>query len=197
MRKEINALCRASVVLLSAHLEAFIKELGEVALDALHRKKVSRADLNSALFYHLSKDMIDEVADTIEPNKIAEKLFEFMASDLPLWSRTGPFPQPVPTDRFNKGFSNPAFKKVRAYFKRFGYSEYKRDLARLLKADYAATENMVDHLVDMRNKIAHGDNMATKTPQEVTVMIAIIRRYGMATDSVFAEWCKQTICNIR
>ena len=32
LRREINALCRGSVVLLSSHVEAYIKELGELAV---------------------------------------------------------------------------------------------------------------------------------------------------------------------
>lgn len=197
LRHEINALCRGAIVLLSAHLEAYIKDLGESALEAVHIQGVPRTSLNGAIFYHVSKDLLDKVSDTREPCMIADRVFDFLSSDLPLWSRTGPFPQPIPAERFNKGFSNPAFDKVRAYFNRFGYTEYKRDLARRLKADFAPTQNMVDHLVDTRNKIAHGDSLVTKTPKELTDMIAMIRRYGIATDAVFAAWCKRNLCSIR
>lgn|GEM_PF-1649698 len=197
LRHEINAVCRGAIVLLSAHLESYIKELGEVVLDALHVQCVSRTHLNDALFYHISKDLLDEISETREPARIAKKVFDFVLSDLPLWSRTGPFPQPLPVERFNKGFSNPAFNKVRKYFNRFGYGDYKRDLKQRLKGDFSAAQNMVDHLVDTRNKIAHGDPNTTKTPKELADMISIIRRYGMATDAVFAAWCKKNICNIR
>lgn len=197
LRKEINALCRGAIVLLSGHLEAFIKELGEVALDALHEKRVQRTNIESRFFYHVSKDLLDELLDTRDPQKIADKLFSFLCSDLPYWSRSGQFLQPVPAERFNKGFSNPAFDKIRAYFNRFGYSDYRKDLANLLKSNNAPTTNMIDHLVDIRNKIAHGDPTATKTPQEVSEMIAIIRLYCKATDSVFAAWCKTNFCAIR
>lgn len=194
---EIDALCRGAVVLLCSHLEAFIKELGEVALDALHTKKVRRTNIDPALFYHISKDILDEIADTTEPRRIAGKVFSFVSRDLPYWSRSGPFPQPIHEESFNKGFSNPAFDKIRAYFNRFGYFDYKSDLAKLLQANYAATANMVDHLVDTRNKIAHGDRAATKTPQEIQQMGAMILRYCSATDSVFATWCRKTLCGIR
>ena len=197
LRHEINGICRGSVVLLSAHLESFIKNLGEITLDALHTKSVARAQLNGAIFYHVSKDMLDEVSDAREPSKVAERVFGFFASDAPFWSRSGPFPQPLPAERFNKGFSNPAFNKIRAYFNRFGYSNYRHDLAQLLKADFQPTRNMVDHLVDTRNKIAHGDPQVTKTPKEIADMTAILRRYGMATDAVFAAWCKANMCIIR
>lgn len=196
-RNEINALCRGAIVLLCSHLEAFIKELGEVALDSLHDKSVSRTKMASRLYYHISKDIIDELRDTDNPDEIVGKVFAFIQSDLSFWSRNGPFPQPIAADRFNKGFSNPAFRKIRSYFGRFGYSEYSRDLASLLKAQYSPTINMVDHLVDTRNKIAHGDPAAIKTPSEVKDMIRLIRICCVSTDAVFATWCGATLCRIR
>lgn len=197
LRHEINALCRGSIVLLSGHLEAFIKELGEVALDSLHDKSVPRTRMDARLYYYISKDILDELQDTEDPDKIASKVFAFIQSDLPFWSRNGPFPQPIASDRFNKGFSNPAFGKIRSYFCRFGYSQYSNDLAQLLKAQYTPAINMVDHLVDTRNKIAHGDPAATKTPSEVKDMIKLIRVYCISTDAVFASWCGATLCRIR
>jgi hypothetical protein len=197
LRNEINALCRASIVLLSAHLEAYIKELGEVALMGIHDKSVARASLAPQFYYHISKDILDQVRDTARPDRIATKLFDFLANDLVFWDRTGPFPHPLPIDRFNHGFSNPAFDKIRAYFNRFGYSHYKRDLGRVLKVNYVATINMVDHLVDTRNRIAHGDPAITKTPSDVKDMIEIIQGYCIATDGVFGTWCKTNLCAIR
>lgn len=195
--QEINALCRGGIVLLCAHLEAFIKELGEVALDAMHSKRVERTGVASRLYYHISKTVLDEIQDTSDPEQVADKIFDFINSELPYWSRVGPFPQSVPIERFNKGFSNPAFKKIKSYFNRFGYSEYKDDLASMLKAEYQLTINAVDHLVDTRNKIAHGDPAATKTPREVENLMATIQIYCKTTDSVFASWCRVRFCAIR
>ncbi|MFI5330308.1 MAG: MAE_28990/MAE_18760 family HEPN-like nuclease [Desulfobaccales bacterium] len=199
LRDEINAFCRGAVVLLSAHVEAFIKELGEVALTNIHLKAVSRNSLASQFYYHISKDTISEVKDTSDHGRIAEKIFGFLQSDLTYWDRTGPFPNPLPSDRFNSGFSNPAFDKIRAYFNRFGYQDYQKDLAATLQANFNSTKNMVDHLVDTRNKIAHGDiDISTKkTPDDVKQMIVIIRKFCGATDAVFASWCNMNLCPIR
>ena len=197
LRTEIDALCRGAIVLLCAHLEAYIKELGEVALTNMHVKSVPRTTLAAQFYYHISKDILDEVMNTAHPDRIANKLFNFLQTDLQYWDRTGPFPQPLPADRFNKGFSNPAFEKIRAYFNRFGYSDYRRDLARTLRANYQPTVTMVNHLVDTRNKIAHGDPAASKTPRDVRDMITIIRAYCISTDAVFASWCKTNLCPIR
>ncbi len=197
LRREINALCRGAIVLLNAHLEAYIKELGEVTLDSIYKKRVSRNTIAPQFYYHLSKDILDELKETSDPLKIADKLFSFLQSDTIFWTLSGPFPQPLPVDRFNKGFSNPAFQKIKVYFNRFGYSEYKDDLAHFLRADYRATINMVDQLVDTRNKIAHGDPTITKTPTDIKDMAMMIRSYCNATDTVFASWCKNTLCAIR
>lgn len=197
MRADISALCRGSVVLLSSHLEAYVKELGELALDSLHAQAVSRVNITSRFFYHISKNALDEIKDTADPDKISDKVFEFIQHDGDYWSRNGPFSDPVPSDRFNKGFSNPAFQKIKAYLNRFGYSDYRHDLAAKLQANFQPTINMVDHLVDTRNKIAHGDPSATKTPSEVEDMMAIVKRYCSETDSVFAKWWKASFCSIR
>ena len=197
LRHEINAFCRGAIVLLSGYLEAFIRDLGEVALESMHEKQIPRGKLCSRMYYHISKDILDEVQDTSDPEKIGEKIFSFIESDLTFWSRVGAFPEPVPVERFCRGFSNPSYKKISSYLNRFGYNCYKKDLGSMLKAKYKPTINMVDHLVDTRNKIAHGDPAATKTPSEVRDMMLLIRSYCRATDSCFAGWWKANYCSIR
>lgn len=195
--KEIKAMCRGAVVLLCSHVEAYVKELGENALEAFFLKKISREKLPNSLFYHISKDIFDDISETGDPSKIAEKMFYFMNSDAFLWSRVGEFPSQIPVDKFNRGFSNPAFKKVKSYLGRFGYSSYKGDIDHLLKGNSAPSINMLNHLVDTRNNIAHGDPLATKTPDELRTMINLTSLYCRATDDVFSRWCRSEFCSIR
>ena len=197
LKDDINALCRGAIVLLSAHLEAYIKELGELVVDSIHAKKVPRVRIAPCFYYYISKVKIDAISNTTDPRKKARKVFSFLNQDIEYWSQDGPFPQPIPSHAFNMGFSNPAFKKISTYFKRFGYENYKNDLARVLKAEYQFTVTMVDNLVDVRNKIAHGDPTSTKTPSEVGDITDIIKKYCATTDNVFASWCKQKMCAIR
>lgn len=194
---EINALCRSAVVLLSAHLEAYIKELGEITLDSIYSKSVTRTTMAPQLFYHLSKDLLAEIKDTSGPDRIAEKVFGFIDRDLPFWSQSGAFPDPLPSELFNKGFANPAFKKIKAYLNRFGCGSYQQGLATRLQADYQPVVNMIDHIVDTRNKIAHGDPAASKTPAEVREMTETVRKFSRETDQVFAAWCSAQLCTIR
>lgn len=194
---EIRALCRGAIVLLTAHIEAYVKEVGEITLDAIHTKRVERAYLHPRLYYHISKNAIDEIQDTSDSEKIAEKIFSFINNDSQYWSRSGPFPIPIDSDRFNKGFSNPAFEKVAAYLGRFGHKTYKNELAKSLKANYAPTINTINHLVDTRNKIAHGDPNVTETPLDLKGIVKTAQLFCRTTDSVFASWCSKNICKIR
>ena len=196
-RDEINALCRGSVVLLSAKLEAYIKSLGELLLQELHSKAVSRSRLAPQFFYHLSKSAIEEVRSTTDPARVANGLMRFLQNEANFWGDGGTFVQPLPVENFNKGFSNPTVDKIAAYFRRFGYSDYKRDLGHRLKGNYAVTINMIDHIVDTRNKIAHGDPLASKPPADINQMVSIARSFCGTTDNIFAIWCRKKLCTIR
>jgi len=197
LQQEINALCRGALVLLCSHLEAYVRDIGEVALDSLHQKHVPRNILVPRLFYHISKDIFDDIHDITDHDKLASRVFDFIRSDLPYWSPSGPFPDPIAADRFSRGFASPAVKKIAQYFNRFGYTDYKRDMKSQLKGQYDATIALIDHLVDIRNKIAHGDTSVTKTPQELLEMIGLVRVYCATTDSVFSSWFGRSFCTIR
>ena len=199
LKEEINALSRSSIVLLSSRLEAYVKELGGIALDSLYEKSVPREKMPSQFYYHISKDKLDEIQDTSDPEKIARKVFLFIERDLPYWSRAEAFPKEIPIDRFNMGFSNPTLKRIGKYFNRFGYSgeDYQHDLYKRLANACLPTTNMVNQLVYTRNKIAHGDPMATQTPLELAKMIETIRLFCRCTDEVFASWWKTHFCSIR
>lgn len=197
LRKGTNALCRGAVVLLSGHLEAYVKDIGEVALLSMTTKGVLRTNISSRLYYYVSQDLITELKDTADPEKLADKMFAFIGSDLTYWSKSGAFPQPIQAERFSKGFASPAFPKIKQYFNRFGYDKYAQDLSDRLRAEYHPTVNMINHLVDTRNKIAHGDPAASKTPAEVGEMVSLTRVFCASTDAVFAEWWKSSFCSIR
>lgn len=194
---EISALCRAAIVLQCSHLEGYIKDLGEIAIARLYERSVARSKLSSSFFYFLSKDHFDEIRETADHGKLADKVFSFVDRDGELWSFDGPFPGQISYDRFSKGFASPSEKKIASFLGRFGATNFKRDLMRCLANDYPATSNMVSDMVTTRNNIAHGDATSSKTPGDVLVMIGFIKRYVAATDDVFASWCSANLCSIR
>lgn len=194
---EISALCRGAVVLLSSHIEAYVKELGEHTLDSLHSKSVCRSKLAPQFFYHISKESIESIRNASQPESIAGHIQGFVNAEAQFWNTLDPFPAPISSQVFNKGFSNPKFDKVKAYFGRFGYTEFRRDFFRHLGREAQATVNNLDQIVDTRNSIAHGDPSATKTPLEVRAMAGTAKTFCRATDSIFGAWCRGNLCSIR
>lgn len=194
---EISALCRGAVVLLSSHIEAYVKELGEHTLDSLHSKEVCRSRMAPQFFYHISKVHIEAIRDASQPDGIARHIQAFVDNDARFWENTDPLPAPIPSQVFNKGFSNPTFDKVKAYFGRFGYADFRRDFFREMGREAQTISSNLDQIVDTRNSIAHGDPAATKTPSEIKAMMETSRAFCRATDKVFGNWCRNHLCTIR
>lgn len=194
---EIRALCRASVVLLSSHIEAYIKELGELVLDSAHQQGTPRGKISPQFFYYVSRERIEGIRSGSQPDSIAKNVQSFIDNDLLFWQGTGALHGPISSSTFNSGFSNPAFQKVKAYFGRFGYTEFRNDFMRVLAHRGNSIETALDSIVNTRNAIAHGDPTATKTPTEVKEMEESAKEFCRVVDQVFASWCRRSLCRIR
>jgi hypothetical protein len=193
----IGALCRSSVVLLSSHIEGYITELGELILDKIYKSRIKKDVFKRQFFYYFSQDIINDIKNSGEPSKVANNIFSLHNRDHDIWGHKIKFDEPLPADRFNRGFANPRFKKISKYLNRFGYGQFKDDLARHLTRDYQVCVTMIDNIVNQRNMIAHGDINVQKTPQDVEEMLKLTRVFCRATDVVVANWCKSNICPIR
>jgi hypothetical protein len=194
---KINAICRGAIVLLCSHVEGYTKELGELTLAKLSEQRICRSKIPNTVAFHISKNFIAEIKDTADTSKIADHIFNLIDSDLSFWSSSGPLEEQIPEDRFNKGFASPSFKKISAYLRRFGYADYKRDLGFKLNGDFQVCKTLIDHMVDTRNKIAHGNPTTSKTPSDLIDAVQTTRLFCRATDDVFASWCRANLCTIR
>lgn len=194
---EIDALCRGAIVLLSSHVEAYVKELGECALDAIFRRKVCRSKLSPRLFFYASKGWVDRLKDTSEPERVSAEVFGFLSGDAHLWVKSGPLPSPIDSEEFARGFANPKFDKVRKFLGRFGYDGLRHHINLSLGRDAVLAISNLDQIVDTRNAIAHGEASATKTPGEVTTLVASARQLCRTVDDGFSAWCKGAMCTIR
>jgi hypothetical protein len=194
---EINAFCRASVVLLSSHLEGYTKDLGEVALDRIFSRSVDRSKLSKRFFHSLSSPRFSEFKDTKDPETLAKQMFDFLYEDGHLWSESGPFPSAISIDRFSKGFASPSVDKISSFFGRFGFSDFRKKLGSRLAGDFLVVTNMVENIVAKRNDIAHGDPTATTTPSDLLHMLQKSRQFCVATDQVFSDWFKANFCSLR
>lgn len=193
----VRALCRASTVLLSSHIEGYLEDLVEVILDKIFERRISKQKFAERFLYYFSKDLLGEVSETKEPDKIAEKIKTLFERDKDIWSTDNTFHSALPADRFISGFSNPSFEKIRSFIARFGYTNYGSDLANILKVKYLPCCNMIDYVIEQRNKIAHGDVNIESTPNDVTDMLQLVRQFCQTTDIVVGNWFRNVGCAIR
>ncbi|WP_223427916.1 HEPN domain-containing protein [Tateyamaria pelophila] len=144
-----------------------------------------------------TKHLVSSIKDTSDTTRLATQLFDLINRDLPYWQSEGPIGSPLSEERFNKGFASPSFNKIASYFGRFGHVDYKRDLGFILAGDFATCKTLINHIVDIRNKIAHGNPSLSKTPSDLLDAASTVQVFCRSTDDVFARWCKQNLCPIR
>lgn len=194
---EINALCRGAIVLLSSHIEAYVKELAESLLVSIHAKSIDRSVLNDRFYYYASKEWVNKLKDSLEPEAITTEVFGFLDGDADIWKKSGPLPRPIDSEKFCKGFSNPKFDKVKRFLGRFGYDALRHHFNVTHRSDAALLISHLEQIVDTRNAIAHGESSATRTPAEVKILIESSKKFCRTVDDGFASWAKEAVCPIR
>ena len=192
-----GALCRSAIVLLSSHVEGYIENLADIILYKIVEKRIRKTKLSPQFLYFLSKDLLDKICDTENPEGAAKKVQELFSRDYHIWDDSDYFGEDLQIDLFVSGFSNPKFVRIKRFFARFGYEDYSRDLGHNLKSNYKLCKNMVDNVVDQRNKIAHGDVTSTSTPRDLADMLELIQLYCRSTDEVIGGWFSKLGCPIR
>ena len=185
-------ICRGSIVLLSGHLEAYVRDLVEQALISLHTNSLDRSLIQPHTLFYFSQDHVKELKETNDPEKIARKILYFLSSEAKHWKREGVVEEEFPYENFAKGFSNPTFDKISGYFARLGYSCFEADLKRKMKGEFLTLRNSVDTLVDLRNKIAHGDHSASRTPGEFKQLLKLIKIFPYEVIRLFVGGGKKT-----
>ena len=192
-----RALCRAAVVLLSSRIEGYVEDLGEIIVCRIVERQVPKRVLSPRLMYYCSKDVIDEICDTKDPDKVAGKMVTIFRRDKDIWCDKDSFEEELPLERIVAGFSTPRFGEIRRFIARFGYRSYKSDLERQLRARFRPCVNMVNNVVEQRNQIAHGNIGTTSTPLDVTDMLGLVQVFCRTTDDVVGDWFRSVGCPIR
>ena len=193
----VNALCRGGIVLLCSHVEGYVEDLGALAINSLAKKNLPKTSMSLAFRYHLSRDLIDDINSTTDPESIASKVVNFLARDGHIWDATPHFTDQLPVETFVRNFATPRHDNIRRFFGRFGYQDFQTELTAQLQSNYLACRNMVDHVVDQRNKIAHGDFVTAGTPADLQDMCRLVGLYCRSLDKVVGNWFKTKGCSIR
>ena len=193
----VDALCRGAIVLLSSHLEGYVKGLAARGIETIEQNQVSKARLGDLFRYHLSRDLILEIQQSSRPESVTSRIDAFLQRDILIWNGSDVFVGPLSSNTFVRGVSAPNHGSIKTLFGRFGYSTFEADLSHTLKGDFSVCRGMVDHVVDQRNKIAHGDHIVSGAPRDLLDMLTWLTLYCRATDKIVCDWFKNIGCVLR
>lgn len=193
----VGALCRSGVVLLCSHIEGYIENLGTLAIEQIERKNLPKDSMPDAFRFYLSRDLIDEVKQLGNAETSASKIIGLFSRDGHIWNSDPLFSAPLSASTFIGNFATPKHVTISSFFRRFGYEEFHGDLSKRLTTQAQACTNMVDQVVDQRNKIAHGDQVTTNTPLDLENMLKFVKLYCRTLDQIVGDWFRSVGCPIR
>ena len=192
---KVRALGRASVVLLCSHIEGYIEDIGSLAIDRIQDRNVKKDSLPLEFRYYLSLDNIRRIQTSQHPDTTAEAVLDFMRQAGAIWDTSREFSQ-IDAAGFNSSFSSPTHRKIRQFFRRFGFKEYDGRMRRKLQTKVTCI-NTVNNVVHQRNAIAHGDQRVRTSSADLRQMREDVKLYCRTTDEVVGDWFREEICPIR
>ena len=194
---QVSAMTRGGVVLLSSHLEGFIKKLVELSVERIFERQVCMTKLPARFIYYASQDLIANIVDSQHPDAIAKSLLALLSRDGNQIKSSGPLAMPINFEVFERGFPTPKYKPIDKFFKRVGYNNLLGDLQARQQGQFQIVKNSVENLVDTRNAIAHGDSEEKRTPSELQSHIDFVKIFCRDTDALFCNWYGANICSLR
>ncbi len=179
----VRAINRASVVLLSSHLERYLRSLNEEAVGVINAATIRGSALPETLRLRHSKIPIDELAEAQWDNRAA-MLSQLVEKDGWLWGST---PKAnLEHDRLLRWMRSPSPERALRMFKLWGVS----DIFSAITRQPHTRQRMwlkLEELVDKRNDIAHGDSGAEATYQDIASYVAVVRTFCTRADGVLSR----------
>lgn len=180
-----RAVGRASVVILSSHLEGYVDSLNLEAVSVVNTAGIGAQQLSEALRLLHSKPAVEALTGTSwEGQARAKLLAELITSDAWLWGRnqTGVL-QP---DRLLMWMKSPNPKALMRYFRYWGIEDI---FTRITRASHTRDDlwRRLKELVDKRNSIAHGDLATSATAADIRAYVKAVQTFAVRSDAVLAR----------
>jgi len=178
-----SALSRASLVLLSAHLEGYLEDVAAEAIDAL----VAGSALVSRLPRLLRTIHADEHLRRLEQikdrNARAPRIESLFAAESPLWTEGNVLTATMVRPKtVCDAMDNPGSTEVRQFLELLGVDIRQH----LLDSGNASALGRIDGLVGRRNAIAHGEPDASATYGDVDTYIHAVADLAAEIDAAVA-----------
>lgn len=178
-----NAINRACVVLLSAHLEGFLEDLVTEALDALVRLGASVEQLPVLLRAVHAEEHLRPLEPVKDRNSRAAKIERLFAQEGDLWTAGSVLQASMMrSSAVCREMANPGSKEIRQFLEFVGV-----DIGQHLQAaGQQALLSQTNSLVAKRNAIAHGETSAAATPTDIDDYVRLLVDLGREVDQAVA-----------
>lgn len=185
-----GAISRASIVLLSAHLEGYLEDIAVEALDVLVDNEAPIEKLPLILRAIHAEDHLVEIEPMKDRNARAVRIERLFLGESSLWINGGTLKSTMLRHAtVCKEMSNPGSREVKRFLELVGL-----DLAVFLKNRGSdRLLGRIDGLVGKRNAIAHGEASVTTTFTDVDEYIALVDELAAEIDVGVAQ-SLQIIC---
>lgn len=174
----VRAINRASVVLLSSHLERYLRNVNEEAAASVNAGSAAGSELPELLRLTHSTAPIEKLAEAQWDNR-SEMLTELMSTDGWLW---GPLEKgQLRHDRLVHWMKSPSPERAARLFRLWGITDIFTVVTRQPNTRQRLWLKLKE-LVEKRNDIAHGEAEAQATHQDISSYIAVVRDFCTRAD---------------
>ncbi|MDT8909612.1 MAE_28990/MAE_18760 family HEPN-like nuclease [Amycolatopsis sp. PS_44_ISF1] len=187
-----NALCRASMLMLVAHYEGFVKSILTEFIDEIAKAKPPSRRLPDALLELYTKERIQEIARLEESTERVTRTRKLFTGYAALWDRDRSIdPTLLPARILARQFTNAGPDSLRRVLDLIGQFESLEKIQRHVCASPEYFKiNIPDKLKEItekRNKIAHGDLEEKPTSPEVSKHLEFLIKIAYAVDQLVRE----------
>jgi hypothetical protein len=179
---------RACVVLLSSHLERYIRALNEEAVEWLNHQNCGLDRFTDEFLLMHSRGVVDDLAK-MSWDRRGPALRDFVSAHATFWGAGGSTGA-IQHDQLLVWMKAPKPESLVRFFKLYGIENIFNAATRK-KATRGALYLGIRELVEKRNNIAHGDAQTEALPTDVTRYLNAVSKFANSADGSLARALKK------
>jgi hypothetical protein len=193
LRRRTNAIAdavnRACVVVLVAHLEGYVEDLVGDIVDELDVQGPATEDVPRILLAAHVAPEVEAIADITDRVKRADRIDRLFQNHSRMWLESRIARGKLQAAVITSDLGNPGAKEIARVLGLLGMSNV---FERMQLPDGADAEKRVNEIVGIRNSIAHGGD-ASVGDQQVTEYVRSVEAVGVGLERAAASYVQQ-IC---
>ncbi|MCL5290717.1 MAG: MAE_28990/MAE_18760 family HEPN-like nuclease [Firmicutes bacterium] len=176
---------RAGIVLLFSHIEGYIEDVVQEAIDKINNSGINVSTLPYNLRVAHCMPTIQEITKITDPEKLDEALKILMQSNYHFWFGDTLPPIKLETDCLTKNFANPSYEHIDKLFRNLGIRRFFGSLYSLgfKPQKIQAIKSTLDTLASLRHDIAHGNFSTSCSFLDLCRHIVVVNVFCEAVDA--------------